>query len=148
MASTFTGPVQTGRRTGVPVTTTIGILTAVQTVSLSAGLNGGTNIVLPPFSDIVDLIAHVFTSASGNFAGVLVNVGVTGDFTHFAAIKTSAAGIYRMGALPNITSVSAAALSSASDANPQRIFIGVSAVAASALDGYTGRLDIVYAQRS
>lgn len=144
-STTFQGPVQTGQDTGAPASTTIGTLVATQRVTVAGTTSGASSIVLPSCT-ITDMVLDVLVSASGNAGGMLVRVGTTADADQYASIKGSAAGRYRLGVAPNLTSGSAAAMETV--AGPQRLFIDVTAAgSAGNTENFSGLLTILYVQR-
>ena len=142
-SGTFTGVVQVGdgNQRGTAVLT--------QSVTISSSASGQSGIRLPANSRILDIIMHVYVSASGNTGGMNVRVGTSGDGDQFADILTSAAGIYRVGGPGNV--LVAAASGKAWDnagASAQSIFVDVTAATSTTqTDKYAGRLDILYIPR-
>lgn len=89
-------------------TNATGTMVMSQTVTVLSSGSGALGIRLPALSQITQMYVHVRSSGSANSQGVTVKVGTSGDFSQFAAIKTTAQGIYMCGAAPNLLGASSA----------------------------------------
>lgn len=153
--STWSGPIRTGRDTGAPSTTTIGVVAPTQFCTVTGNTSGAVNIVIPQGADIWDMRVVVYreSSAAGSAAtsGLLIRIGNVTDEDYFGQIKVSSAGIYVAGggALNLPTAVSAASWRDL--AGDTRLSIDVTAaVAGSAGEGaanFDARLYVTYFQR-
>ena len=160
--ATFTGVVNTSAsaRFGGPViigdAATIGGITMVQSTTVLSSASGpsgfgSTTVVrLPALAQIVDMVVHVRTSASGNAGGMLVRVGTSADEDQFGNILTSAVGTYRIGGVANIlgAAASGAAWQSVGAAATQ-IHVDVTAQSSTTqTDLYNAILSVFYRMRS
>lgn len=147
--TTFSGPVRTGRDTGVPGTTTIGTLVATQMTTVADATSGASSIVLPQDAGIKGMSVIVVTPATTtNTQGMLIRVGTTTDAVYYANIKVSAAGVYYVGVAPNVAAASAANWKNVSTSGPQRLYIDVTAATtAGETGGFEGLVYIDYFQR-
>jgi hypothetical protein len=143
----FSGPVRTGKVTGVPATDTTGTLIAEQMTTVVSDTSGASSIVLPANSKIQDIVLTVSVSASGNAQGMLVRVGNADDVDYFASLKASAAGVYRLGVAPNVAAGSAASLNNVG-ASAVRLYVDVTAASsATNVENFAGFLSVTYVQR-
>lgn len=143
----FSGPVKTGKVTGVPATDTTGTLIAEQMTTIASNTSGASTIVLPANAKITDIILDVSVSASGNAAGMLVRVGNADDVDYFASLKASAAGVYRLGVAPNVAAGSAASLHNVGTSAVQVYVDVTAATSATNTENFAGYLSVLYVQR-
>lgn len=149
-ATTFSGPVRTGKYNGIPAQDTRGTLVAAQRVTVTEAMSGASSIILPPNTSISDMTVYVYSSATANTQGILVRVGTTTDAIYYANIKVSGAnGIFRPGTPPNATAASAKTWVIGTGSGQQRLFIDVTAAAsAGETTEFEGLLEVRYFQRS
>lgn len=81
--------------------------TVLSSASGPSGFGSTSEMRLPANSQIVDMMLHVRTSASGNAGGMLVRVGTSADEDQFANILCSAIGTYRIGGAGNLIGAAA-----------------------------------------
>ena len=79
-----------------------GSMVMQQLVTVLSSGSGALAIRLPALAQITQVYVHVRSSGSANSQGVTVRVGTSADATQYAAIKTTAQGLYFAGAAPNV----------------------------------------------
>lgn len=142
--TTFKNPIQIGKDTGVPATTSLGTLVAEQNTTVVSNASGASSLILKANSRIVDMVVHIEATASANTQGMLIRVGDADDVDKFASIKCSAAGTYRPGSPPNAAAASAAAWKGVG-ASAMTLHIDVTAAtSATQVDNFQGVLSVLY----
>lgn len=152
--STWSGPMQSGVRTGATASTTIGNVTLTQEATVAGNSSGATNIVIPANAVITGISMAVVCAASAATSiaaqGVNFRVGrVAGNDAWFGTVKVSGIGNYIVGAdlNPNTQASVANWLGAAVTANTQ-VFVDATAVTSvSALSNMGARLRISYFQQ-
>ena len=96
--TTFSGPLRTGKNTGVPVTTTLGHLVAEQRVTVAVA-SKKARLFLPPNSSLIEGTIFVTDAVSGIAAGVNVRLGTSADEGKFSVTPVSARNLYRIAAV-------------------------------------------------
>ena len=140
----FSGPIRTGKNTGIPGQDTVGTLTAWQQATVAAGAMKN-QLQFPADCQPLDFVVYVRGSA-GQVPGVNVRLGTSADPTQYASIPVSATGIY-----PTLrANVSAPAMVSGFGMGDFNI-LAIDATAqasAAALVGFDAVVGVWYTQRS
>lgn len=96
--TTFSGPIQTGKNTGAPSTTTLGIVTVTQVASFSAAITSAHTVaVLPTPCRITNMYLDVDTAFATTVSAAAdhnLKVGIIGDTTRFVDVGISGVARY------------------------------------------------------
>jgi len=149
--TTFSGPVRTGKDTGVPATTTLGTMEVVQGVSLASTTSGASTVVLPPNTKINEMQVEVHVPTSASTAAdnnMSIRVGNSADLDYFADITVSAKGIYRTGAGINVAAASSKSWLD-TGASATQLYIDVTAAGSAAdVSKFDAYFTVKYIQKS
>lgn len=142
--TSFSGPIRTGKITGIPGQDTMGTLVATQQCTCSSAALKN-QIVLPANCQPLDFFCIV-TGSAGQVPGMNVFFGTSSDQSKYATIKASATGITR----PLAAAISGqAVLTGFGNSDYNVLAIETTAQAsATALVGWEAIVGITYVQRS
>ena len=145
MAKTqFSGPIRTGKTTGIPGQDTVGTLVAFQEVTVAAG-DMKKQLQFPANCEPINFNILV-TGSAGQVPGVNIRLGTSADATFYASVPVSAIGIYPL-TRAMVSAQSMKAGFGASDYNILAIDATAQASAA-ALVGFEALVGVTYIQRS
>jgi hypothetical protein len=146
MAKTqFSGPIRTGKTTGIPAQDTVGTVVLYQQVTCSTA-QLRRQIQFPENCQPVDFKVIV-TGSAGQVPGVNVFFGTSADQDQYAQMRCSAVGLYRANRADTSGQAMAGGFGSSSDYNVLAIEVSAQASAA-ALVGFEAWVGVEYIQRS
>lgn len=145
MAKTqFSGPIRTGKNTGIPGQDTVGTLMAYQQATVAAGAMKN-QLQFPANCQPLTFMINV-TGSAGQVPGVNVRLGTSADVTNWASMNVSATGYYEQ-TRAQVSAVNMQAGFGSSDYNILAIDATAQASAA-ALVGFEAVVGVWYVQRS
>ena len=93
--TTFSGPIRTGKESGIPTTQTLGVVLVEQRATVAVGAMK-KQIQVPANCFPTNMITVVSQAVSGIAAGVNIRVGTSANVNAYCTIPTSAAGVVQL----------------------------------------------------
>lgn len=138
--TTYSGPIQAGKKTGAAGTTTVGTTVLQQECTVVGNTSGAQAVVFPANAEVQNFNLIVRSNASADT--VAVRIGNGDDVDYFGQINASGAGLYDIADY----SVSAASFFDVG-ASSMQVYVDVTALASGVPAGFDAILRATYIQR-